>query len=479
MVVMKPVRMSLALLVVGVGVGSFACGDPIEANDEIGDSETGDGDSGDGDGDSGDGDGEPGDGDGEPGDGDGEPGDGDGDGSSVCGNGEVEADEECDDGNDVDEDGCTNACALPVCGDGIVTETLGEVCDDGNNASGDGCTSTCVLPGAVIAAAVIDIGSQTEDLGHEVVIDSGDNIAILLETNGAMRLVETNPDLMLEWNYAALQVLTPNLAIGPDDELIIGGRLNTQGSTRKYASNGNLLWTRNVPAANSWILSVGVDAQGEVYSAGSQPDGGDQSGLLLHYDAMGTTDWTVLQDQAESYGPIAVDANGQSWVVRRTPRQLDNFGPDGSPGWTQALPNADYHELAVDPDGNIYLLASAANASMFSLHKFDEGGALLWTAEHDDPDVLDTATGLTLLPGGAILVAGFTNGSPTESDGLLVWYAPDGGVLHQLVIDGEGDDDRDFFYDFAVGPGGDYAVAVGGRLESGSDNDLWIFKFEI
>ena len=108
----------------------------------------------------------------------------------VCGNGELEFGEECDDGNDTPNDGCeadctysciTNGdctggtacgpelcdnnvcipgfaladgsacgfglecvagdCIAPICGDGIVSR--GEVCDDGNDDDTDGCTTAC------------------------------------------------------------------------------------------------------------------------------------------------------------------------------------------------------------------------------------------------------------------------------------------------------------------------------------------------
>ncbi len=62
--------------------------------------------------------------------------------SSVCGDGEVEGNEECDDGNDDDTDDCTNACLLPACGDGIVYKGV-EQCDDGNLDDSDVCTSLC------------------------------------------------------------------------------------------------------------------------------------------------------------------------------------------------------------------------------------------------------------------------------------------------------------------------------------------------
>jgi cysteine-rich repeat protein len=51
--------------------------------------------------------------------------------------------EECDDGNNVDSDGCNNECQAFVCGDGIKKET--EACDDGNTTNGDGCDALCAI----------------------------------------------------------------------------------------------------------------------------------------------------------------------------------------------------------------------------------------------------------------------------------------------------------------------------------------------
>ena len=64
----------------------------------------------------------------------------------------VEQGEECDDGNDVDEDACTNACRNASCGDGFRRLDLEEgaigyeACDDGNESNDDGCTNGCELP---------------------------------------------------------------------------------------------------------------------------------------------------------------------------------------------------------------------------------------------------------------------------------------------------------------------------------------------
>ncbi|MCB9752049.1 MAG: DUF4215 domain-containing protein [Myxococcales bacterium] len=59
-----------------------------------------------------------------------------------CGDGFVGPGEACDDGNDVDDDGCTNACALDTCGDGELQGD--EECDDGNADNSDDCLDTCV-----------------------------------------------------------------------------------------------------------------------------------------------------------------------------------------------------------------------------------------------------------------------------------------------------------------------------------------------
>jgi cysteine-rich repeat protein len=70
----------------------------------------------------------------------------------VCGNGKIEMDESCDDGNTLSGDGCSSACALEqgwdcvgapsvckaVCGDGVINGS--EVCD-GTNFGGKTCAT--------------------------------------------------------------------------------------------------------------------------------------------------------------------------------------------------------------------------------------------------------------------------------------------------------------------------------------------------
>jgi cysteine-rich repeat protein len=91
----------------------------------------------------------------------------------ACGNGIIETDEGCDDGNTTAGDGCGTTCLLEddqsctagaecestvcdtlgsntceqvnVCGNGVLEPGQGEVCDDGGTDDGDGCSDNCLL----------------------------------------------------------------------------------------------------------------------------------------------------------------------------------------------------------------------------------------------------------------------------------------------------------------------------------------------
>ena len=100
---------------------------------------------------------------------------------ATCGDGAVRQDvsegapgeEQCDDGNDRDDDGCTSACATARCGDGITRTDLAEgkpgfeVCDDGNEDNDDECTTGCAPPrcgdGLLSGDEACDDGNTLDD----------------------------------------------------------------------------------------------------------------------------------------------------------------------------------------------------------------------------------------------------------------------------------------------------------------------------
>ena len=57
--------------------------------------------------------------------------------------GEVNAlEEQCDDGDHLNNDACTDSCQLNICGDGLLYPEM-EECDDGNLDDADGCNTNC------------------------------------------------------------------------------------------------------------------------------------------------------------------------------------------------------------------------------------------------------------------------------------------------------------------------------------------------
>ena len=83
----------------------------------------------------------------------------------------IEGYEACDDGNQINTDQCTNACAPAVCGDGIIrtdvaaSDPLFEVCDDGNQLEGDACLNDCTLASCGDGITRTDLAPG--DIGYE------------------------------------------------------------------------------------------------------------------------------------------------------------------------------------------------------------------------------------------------------------------------------------------------------------------------
>lgn len=82
-----------------------------------------------------------------------------------CGDGIINGSEECDEGDDVNSDEvadtCRANCTEPVCGDGVKDVMRGEACDDGNLDNGDECTDECVL--ATCGDGIVDGNEGCDD----------------------------------------------------------------------------------------------------------------------------------------------------------------------------------------------------------------------------------------------------------------------------------------------------------------------------
>jgi cysteine-rich repeat protein len=82
----------------------------------------------------------------------------------LCGNQELDGDEECDDGaanSDTEPDACRTSCLEAFCGDGVIDED--EDCDDGNPHDGDGCDADCFVEEGACGNRIVDEDEECDD----------------------------------------------------------------------------------------------------------------------------------------------------------------------------------------------------------------------------------------------------------------------------------------------------------------------------
>jgi len=122
----------------------------------------------------------------------------------TCGDGVVNAGEECDDGNLVSGDGCDENCTLTACGNGIHTPGTGEQCDDGNVTAGDCCSASCAYeaPGtACDDGATCSIVDACDGAGACVGDAVPDPLCQSAGPGGASLKMRTGAKAQLAWRW--------------------------------------------------------------------------------------------------------------------------------------------------------------------------------------------------------------------------------------------------------------------------------------
>ena len=108
----------------------------------------------------------------------------------TCGDGVLDSQEVCDDGNALEGDGCSADCSSNgACGNGIVDFVVGERCDDGNALGHDGCSSQCQLE----PWQWQESGNQVRSprLGHAMTYDAARGMVVLFGGDDDLRNDET------------------------------------------------------------------------------------------------------------------------------------------------------------------------------------------------------------------------------------------------------------------------------------------------
>ncbi len=366
----------------------------------------------------------------------------------VCGNGIVEGDEGCDDGElNADTAACTTACVPGVCGDGLLLDGV-EECDDGNTEDGDDCSSTCETP-AFCGDGEIDEGEEC-DAGRDN-NDEGACSSMCVESvcgDGEVQSqVEECDDGNEENNDGCTQLCAPptcgdgfaqsvNAELCDDGDELEGDECNADCTTAG-------LWTDTFNGAannNDSVAGITADSTGSVIAVGVTFD---------------------------------LDQGDDVW--------LRKYAPDGSVDWTQTFHGVTADEgfdVAVGPGDAIFVAGSTFTLDDLRdtwVRRYTSAGSPEWTQTFNGgTNGADEALGITVDGAGNALVTGYTSTGP-DRDIWVRKYSPAGGTVWTRTATSPGSN-NDEGHDIAVD--GNDNVLVTGFTIGAQGRDIWVRKYD-
>ena len=189
----------------------------------------------------------------------------------VCGNNNQESGEECDDGNNVNTDDCTNQCKNAMCGDSIV-KTGAEQCDDGNNVNGDGCSSTCQVESNALC------GDSICNVQFESTSTCAQDCGLVCPTNGLVSWWKGENNALDSYKEGHHGTLAGNAGHipgivgqafkfdGKDDLLDLGSKAGTLFADPTDKSFSVSLWMKTAatksPQGSMYIFDTGAGTEG-------------------------------------------------------------------------------------------------------------------------------------------------------------------------------------------------------------------------
>lgn len=345
-----------------------------------------------------------------------------------CGDGVLQPDEECDDGNDDPGDACLPTCVLATCGDGFIHQPV-EQCDDGRDNhpfEPSSCRPDCRVP--VCGDGALYLGP----LGDPVVLASGNNLgqsdtnprAIAVDAAGTFSVVYHSPA-----QYDRVEVQT----VAADGSLV-GDALDVAGPPVPVirdpviaaAPGGDLALAWEINSNNNDIVVTGL-----VAGVQEQP-----FNALVELDALQRSPAVALDD----LGQLTLAYVGGAGLLLNHVfvRRIDNFAADSPPEFPVSE-----HESGSPGAPAVAALADGG----FVVAWGDPGGAILYRRFSADATAGPIVTT-------ALRTGGLANPDSSPWSGLAV--RPDLG----LVLAGAGEDGRVNLESFDAADVSDQHIAV-------------------
>ena len=312
----------------------------------------------------------------------------------------------------------SGAPETPRCQDGSVD--AGEQCDDGNDLNGDGCNRDCRVSGQLVWQTSVGSGfGQVEQAFGVVPIADGSGLVsgyVSADETGARDgwLGLYDPSGALSWEYT---LAGPG---GGNDEIRAvaddgSGNFYAAGYIHGPKGQGLDAWVGRFDATGMLVWSTtfnGPDSMTDVFDA-MVIDG--EGNLILG-----------------GYSQSAASSNDVFL------RKVDPA--DGSPLWSRVFPGANggtdlVWDVDVSAAGHVYAAGyedgPAGEGRNAWLAKFDTDGNEIWARSFNGPDSLDDQLiGLTVVDEDDVVVSGYENGASYpwqsivrryDSLGMIVW----------------------------------------------------------
>lgn len=373
-----------------------------------------------------------------------------------------------------------------VCGDGTIQGD--ELCDDGDLVDGDGCSAQCLPSGAVVWELTLAVG-------HGHALDRFDDGAVAVGIVADGMNAPSIPEVWrvsvageAVWTWSAAPMGWDGIAMWGLDVAAVDGiehvAAATQGSgpdgsvgvTALLDGDGNAEWTADT--ANVIFFGAYLQPTGQIIVAGR---GDDATGVTLQYDPDGGVPITTVGE------PFAPD-DGFAFDVVADGDAIYTTGQRGEPGSEAAFVNAAFGDaslrnefaLGEHNEGLALALDPAAARGWVVGYASDMGG---WVGTVTAQGIELPATivtdafsanlhGVAVDPSGAAIAVGWDSAAGTR-DAYVVKVAPDGQRIWSARFEtAAGDDD---LRDVVVAPDGAITI-VGTRLGDDGVPSAWLAR---
>ena len=418
----------------------------------------------------------------------------------VCGNGIVEADEICDDGNDVESDGCNPDCResgveLGRFNSGLEAEDVafdvhrldsGDLIIAGYHDATGGDRQAYVarytIDGTLIWQTFRGGSADSHDYATAVVAGPDDSVRVAgwvvpsaemgTTPRGQMWLTELDvANGEARWDFTDGAAPPDNdllygLVVVPGGDIVVAGRVGPNSTAnfavRRYAviDNGDdsfdleLVWSRGIDGGGGFTdfaLGIDYDPAGRLVVGGAtEPTDGDFDRRMMVFDLegndlrppcvdIGGDDPLAADDRIND---VALAPDGAIVAVGRATKDAD----EGADAWIGYYP------------------VGECQPAWVKTHLDDRGGS--------GGDDAATAVGVDDL--GRLVAVGFIH-IGNGDDGWLAKYEPDGTLLWEVDrLDGPGNATDRFE---AVTFGDDREIIVAGRIGDVNTTDVWVARY--